>query len=553
MEFSKLAGLFSRLDPISGRLEMTSIVSEFLVTVEEAEIETVTLFLRGRVFPAYDPREIGVAEKLMIKALSDVSGKAQDDINTLLRETGDIGLVAEKVLVSKSQTTLFTETLTLEKVRENLVKLSQLEGKGSMEKKLAYIKELLSRGSPVENKFIVRLTLGELRLGVGDGIIRDAISHAWEVPKELVENAFNLRCNIGEVALIVKREGVLGLESISMNPGRPVRVMLAQKAESLSKVLEKFGIIQAETKYDGARVQVHKSGDEIQLFTRRLENVTKQFPEIVKMCRENISCESCIIEGEIVAVQDIKTHKPLAFQHLSRRIKRKYDIAEIMKKIPVEVNFFDLIYLDGEMKTQAEFSERRRLLEDAVTETGEFRLSKMIVTEDEDEIMRFYQESLDLGHEGVMLKVLDAPYKPGSRVGYMYKLKPVMETLDLVLTGATWGEGRRANWLGSYLLSAYDNETGDFLEIGRMATGFSDEQLAEMTDKARQLIISTKGTSVTLRPQIVVEVAYEEIQKSPTYSSGYALRFPRLVRVREDKSVDDADTLNRVLELSGKA
>ncbi|HHQ44687.1 MAG TPA: ATP-dependent DNA ligase [Candidatus Altiarchaeales archaeon] len=552
MEFNQLSRVLERIEAVSGRLEMTDIVADFISNLNSKDLPTVILFLRGRIFPQYDSRELGIAEKLMVKSLCDVSGKTEAEIHRILRKKGDMGLVAQEIIVSKTQTTLFKETLTLGKVRENLEKLATLEGKGSTDKKLGYIKELLSRATPVDAKYIVKLILGELRLGVGDGTIRDAIAKNADVPKELVENAYNLICDLSEVALIAKEKGHAGLEAVSMECGRPVRVMLAQKAESIESVIEKYGQVQAETKYDGARIQAHKNGEKVELFTRRLENVTKQFPEVVEWCGRQIIAKSCIIEGEIVAVEDRKNRRPLPFQHLSRRIKRKYRISEISRQIPVEVNIFDLIYIDGEMKTKTIFSERRKLLEDSIAPTQSFRLADKIVTADVAEVEKFYKNALDQGHEGVMLKVLDAPYKPGSRVGYMYKVKPVMETLDLVLTGATWGEGRRAKWLGSYLLSTHDSETGEFLEIGRMATGFTDAQLEEMTEKTKDLITLTDGKEVRLKPQIVVEVAYEEIQKSPTYTSGYALRFPRLVRIRDDKSIEDADSLSRVEEIMKK-
>ncbi|MBD3260271.1 MAG: ATP-dependent DNA ligase [Candidatus Altiarchaeales archaeon] len=351
---------------------------------------------------------------------------------------------------------------------------------------------------------------------------------------------------MGEVALTAKRSGGAGLKALSIEPGRPVRVMLSQKTDSVSEILSKFGRMQVETKYDGARIQVHKWEGGLKLFTRRLEDVTKQFPEVVEWSKENVKASSTVIEGEIVALEDGGGRRPRPFQDLSRRIKRKYEIEKVRQEIPVEVNFFDLIYLDGVMKTGESFEARRRLLEESFTPTDSFRLAHSKVTDDERVVEEFYQDSLSLGHEGVMLKVLDAPYKPGSRVGYMYKVKPVLENLDLVVSGATWGEGRRASFLGSYLLSVRDDESGDLLEIGRMATGFSDKQLKRMTDKLKPLITETEGNEVRVKPEVVVEVAYEEIQKSPTYSSGFALRFPRLVRFREDKGVDDADSINRV-------
>ncbi|MBD3388538.1 MAG: ATP-dependent DNA ligase [Candidatus Altiarchaeales archaeon] len=545
MDYSLLTGVYARLEGISGRLEMTDVVAEFIKEVPDESLSTVLLFLRGTPFPSWSSLELGIADKLMVKALSSVSGLAESKLNDLVREKGDIGLVAEEALVSKPQTTLYSETLTVEKVQENLGRLAKLTGKGSQDKKIAYITELLSNASPQDSRYIVRLILGQLRIGVGDGIIRDAIAKAYELDPSVVDRAFNMRPDWGEVALTAKNRGESGLKDYGIIVGQPVKVMLAQKAESLESALEDMGEVELEVKYDGARLQIHKDKDRVSLFTRRLEDVTRQFPEVVKDSLNHVKAASAVIEGEVVAV-DVGTRRPLPFQNLSRRIKRKYDIREMVDKIPVEVNLFDIIYHNGGDKSGLEFRERRQLLSESVDETDRFRLAENLVTTDLKPAENFYKKALDMGHEGVMVKNLKAPYQPGSRVGYMYKLKPVMESLDLVVTGGTWGEGRRASWIGSYLLSVYDPESGGFLEIGRMATGLTDEQLKGLTELFKPLITSQEGRSVVIKPKVVFEVAYEEIQKSPTYSSGYALRFPRLVRVREDKGVEEADTLNRV-------
>jgi DNA ligase 1 len=551
VDFQTLSDVYERLEKTSGRLEMTDIVAGFLREVPDGPLSDVLLFLRGTPFPPWSSLEIGIADKLMVKALSSVSGMAEDKIDVLVSKRGDLGLVAQEILAAKSQTTLFTSALSVEKVKENLVKMVSLTGKGSQDRKFAYLTDILSKASGLESKYAVRLVLGQLRVGVGDGIIRDAIAKAYGVPAEAVERAYNLRPDWGEVAQAAKGSGEAGLAAYGIVLGRPVKVMLAQKAEGLEAALGESEEMELEVKYDGARVQIHKVGDEVTLFTRRLENITKQFPEIVEEGRRNIKAQTAVIEGEIVAI-DPATRRPLPFQNLSRRIKRKYDIKEIIGKIPAEVNLFDIIYLDGKELLDAEFGQRRRALSEVVAQNPRFRLAESLVTKELREAEKFYKKALLAGHEGVMVKNLRAPYQPGSRVGYMYKVKPVMESLDLVVTGATWGEGRRASWLGSYLLSVYDPERGEYLEIGRMATGLTDEQLAELTELFKPLITSQDGREVQIRPQYVFEVAYEEIQRSPTYGSGYALRFPRLVRVREDKGIDEADNIGRVEALMRK-
>lgn len=552
MDYSRLVEVYEELEKTASRLEMTSIVAAFLKEVPLEDLPVIMLFLFGRVFPLWSEKELGVGYKVAIKAISSVSGVSEARIEDILRETGDTGLAAEKVLVKKTHTTLFGGELTVTKVHGNLEKLSSLTGKGSQDKKVSYIVELLSYANPVEGRYIVRTILEELRLGVGSGILRDAIAEAYGADAKLVERAYSLCSDYGEVARVAKTEGNSGLEKIDILPGRPIESMLAQKVDSVEDALKEFGSAAFEVKYDGARVQIHKTGDRIELFTRRLENITKQFPEMVRYAAENISADSAIVEGEMVAVTSMSDRRPRPFQDLSRRLKRKYDIAEVEKEIPVEMNLFDVIYYLGKNIIDMKFSERRRLLTGIIHETDSFKLAEQLVTSDAKDAEKFYKHALGMGHEGVMAKSLDAPYQPGSRVGYMYKIKPIMETLDLVITGATWGEGRRAHWLASFLLAARDRDTGDLLTIGRMGTGFTDELFKELTETLKPQISEEIGKEVKLKPKIVVEVAYEEIQKSPTYTSGYALRFPRLVRIRADKGIEDADTLARIEELSAK-
>ncbi len=549
MDFSKLTKIFHRLEETNSRLEMAAIVADFLKNVPEKDLPQITLFLRGRIFPAWSGKEIGIGNKLVIRAISKVSGTKEDKIEDLIREMGDTGLAAESLLVKKTQTTLFSEKLTLDKVCANLEKLTNLTGNGSQDRKIAYISELLAFAEPEDTRYIIRLILEELRLGIGEGIVKDAIAQAFQVDLKLVEHAYSMSTDLGGVAKTAKQEGCEGLKKITMKTGRPIDVMLAKKIGSLQEALDKLGKPAFEIKYDGARIQIHKENDRIGLYTRRLEDVTKQFPEIVKAAKENIKTGSVIVEGEVVAIKSDKDRSPRPFQDLSRRIKRKYKIPEMTKTIPVEINLFDVIFYCGEDKTREGFLKRRKLLEEIINQTDRFRLAEQIITDDLDAAEVFYRNALELGHEGVIAKNLDAPYQAGSRVGYMYKIKPVMETLDLVIIGATWGEGRRARWLGSYLLAVFDSEREDYMAIGRMGTGFKDKQLEEMTELLREDIIKENGKEVKLKPKVVVEVAYEEIQKSKTYSSGYALRFPRLVRIRVDKSQYDADTPQRIREL----
>ncbi|MFB6075953.1 MAG: ATP-dependent DNA ligase, partial [Candidatus Aenigmatarchaeota archaeon] len=383
------------------------------------------------------------------------------------------------------------------------------------------------------------------------GTVRDSIAKAFDVEAEDVEYAHNLLTDYGKVAKIGKVEGEKGLKKVDLELGRPFKVILAENAPTLEEALEDAEDPAIEYKYDGMRTQIHKDGKDVTIFTRRLENVTHQFPDLANMVNESIAANKCIIEGEAVGLSP--NGKDLVpFQKLSRRVHRKYDIEEMIDKIPVRLELFDVVYAEGENLMDKSQRERRKRLENIVEESDKVRLAKQLETEDIDRAQEFYKEALDAGQEGLMIKNLNAEYKPGKRVGYWYKVKPVLETLDLVIIGAEWGTGKRGNWLSSYSLGIKDPNTGNFLEVGKLGSGLTEEQLEEMTNRLKPLITESNGREVKIKPEVVIEVKYNEIQKSPNYSSGYALRFPRLESFREDKGPEDSDTTKRLISLYEK-
>jgi DNA ligase-1 len=369
-----------------------------------------------------------------------------------------------------------------------------------------------------------------------------------------VEHALNVVADFGEVARVAKDGGLSGLRKVKVEVGKPIQVMLAEKGASLDDVLKKYKKVAVEWKFDGMRAQIHKKGGRVWVYTRRLEDVTRQFPDIVKMARESIRSDDCIVEGEALAVSP-KTGKPMPFQVLSQRVQRKHEIEKTAREVPVQMNFFDVIYVDGRLLIDVPFVERRRTLEKIVKPVkGRVQLAKQITTDDVRHAESFYKSALEARQEGVMLKVLDSSYVFGRHVDGWIKIKPVMETLDLVIVGATWGEGARARWLTSFVLACRDGD--DLLECGMMSTGLTEEEYRGMTTALKPLILSEKGKEVKVRPKIVIEVEYQEIQKSPTYSSGYALRFPAFKNLRPDKGLEDVDTISRVKKLyasQGKA
>ena len=575
MKYEVLVGVYEQLEGTSKRLEKTFYLSEFLKTVSEKDLSRVMLLVQGKVFSAWDERKLGMAARLLLKAINIASGVDVADIEKEWKKTGDLGKTAENVIDRKKQATLFVTELTTDKVFENLQKQAIIEGTGTVDKKVKLIAELLTSAKPKEAKYVIRTVLEDLRVGLGAGTVRDAITWAFfgdeigfkynkennklEVEDrerynsyaEAVQEAIDVA---NDFALVAKkaRKGLSELKEISMEPGKPVKVMLYQKVKTLKDAFETVGKPAAfEYKYDGFRLQIHKKGGEIFLFTRRLDEVTKQFPDVVKFVKENVSGDSFIIDSEAVGY-DINTKKYTAFQNISQRIKRKYDIDMIAKKFPVELDVFDVIYFNGESFIKKPFSERRAVVEKMVkpVELG-IKPAVQLITDDETTAEAFYQKSLDAGNEGVMIKNLSGVYKPGSRVGYGVKLKPTMDTLEVVIVGAEYGEGKRSAWLASFIIAIRDPDTDEVLEIGRVGTGIKEKaeegvSFGQLTDMLKPLIIKEKGKIVWVKPEIVIEVDYEEIQASPTYKSGFALRFPRFVKLREDRGIGDINTLEEV-------
>jgi len=579
MEYSKLVEIYEKLNKTTKRLEKTHIISEFLKEVGTDDMEHIMLLLEGRFFPSYDAREIGVASRLMLKSLSVATGISVEKIENIWKKLGDLGLVAEEIVKTKKQVTLGSTKLTVEKVFDNIRKLAELKGEGTVKRKTLLIAELITSAKPVESKYIVKTMLGEMRIGVGGGAMRDAITWAFfgseigviytkegndievedrEVYNKYlnaVQNAYDVTNEFTEVAKTAKLKGLEGLKKIGMRVGIPIQVMLALKSDTIEEAFETVGKPAAvEFKYDGFRIQCHKDEKgNIKLFTRRLEDVTMQFPDVAEYVKKNVRGKSFIIDSEAVGYGK-ETGKYLPFQNISQRIKRKYDISKMAGDYPVELNVFDIIYFDGKNLINEEFENRRKLLEKIIKqESKKIVLSKSKIASNKEDVEEFFKSSVDAGNEGLMFKSLNSPYKPGARVGYMVKFKHIMETLDLVIVGAEWGEGKRAKWLSSYTIACLD-ENGNFVEVGKVSTGLKEKReegisFEEMTKLLKPLIISGKGKEVKVKPKIVIEVSYEEIQKSPTYESGFALRFPRVINLRPDRGPEEASTLNYVKKL----
>ena len=471
-----------------------------------------------------------------------------------------MGKVSESLAAKKKQSTLHKNTLTTEKVLENLRKLPELEGKGTVGKKLSLITELLSSASPLEALYLVRTLIGDLRIGVKESTVRDAMASAFfpenKENSKKIQEAIDKTNDLASVFDIVKDGKISELERLHLEIGKPIKAMLADKAKTIGEAFEAIGRPAAvEYKYDGFRLIMHKKGDKVIFFTRSLENVTKQFPEIAEYLKKYVKGDSFILDSEAVGF-DKKTKEYKPFQDISQRIRRKYDIGKLQNELPVEINVFDILYYNGKSLLDEPFEKRTALVR-KIIKSVPYKIipSKQIITDDEALASKFYKQALKDNQEGVMFKNLKAGYQPGRRVGHMLKIKPSEKDLDLAITGAEYGTGKRSGWLSSFILSCRDKKTGEFLEIGRFGTGVKEKSTKEsgigisfdeLTEKLRPYFLEEKGKMVKIKPKIVISVTYQEIQKSTNYNSGFALRFPRFTALRPDKHPNEVASLEEV-------
>jgi len=446
------------------------------------------------------------------------------------------------------QLTLLERELTVMEVRLRFDALADTVGAGSKEKKERLIKALLSASSPLETKFLVRIFIHEMRTGFYEGLMEQAVSQAFQIPLEIVQKAVMVIGDVGEAAAIAKEQGEEGLAKARFRVFRPIRLMMAQTAADVSEALNVHsGKAAFEYKLDGARVQIHIRGNEVKIFSRRLTDVTVSLPEVTDIIQKNVEAENAILEGEVIAVDS--QGNPVPFQYLMRRLKRVHAVGKMVEEVPVRLYLFDVLYLNGESLISTPYDLRRKILSDNI---GQILQTDQLVTDNVEEAERFLEAAMDAGHEGLVAKEINSEYTPGIRGKHWLKVKPVLDPLDLVIVAAEYGYGRRHEWLSDYHLAARDVEEGEYLIVGKTFKGLTDEEIIKMTGKLKKLIITEVGRKVTVVPKIVVEVLYNEIQKSPKYKSEMALRFARISRIREDKTPEEADTIQKVREIYTK-
>lgn len=551
MLFKELVDEYERLRTTSSRLEKTAMIAGYIKGLPADDLPLVVTFLTGRIFPTWDQRKTGIASQSMIKIISSITHNSESAVIDSYKKTGHLGVTAEEMFKKRKQVTFFEpEDITVKELYEVFSELARVSGAGSATKKQKILIGILSRATPKEALYIVSLAIEYVLSGAKEGIMEDAIASAFGIDAELVRRAHMITSDLGETAKIAKLEGTEGLANITIKPMRPVRPMLAQNVSSVQEALDAMGgSAEFETKYDGARLQIHKAGKEVKLFSRRLEDLTDALPEIVNYVRESVSSDTAILDSECIAI-DKATSRPIPFQNILTRLRRIHKVEETQKQFPLILRPFDVLYNNGVSTMDLPFRERRQMLEMIIiANNGEIRPADAMVTGDDTLVQEMFARSIKSGNEGLMAKDLNAAYTPGVRGKKMVKIKAVLDTLDLAIVSAEWGHGRKAGWLTSFEVAAVDDETGDYLVLGRVASGFSDEQLMEITERLKPLITGEHERIADVAPEIIVEVKFEEIQKSPGYNSGYALRFPRLVRIREDLSPEEVNSFSRVMNI----
>jgi len=574
MEFSIIAEIFERMEGTTKRIELTNLLVELLKKTPKKIIPNAVYLLQGIIRPNFEGVELGVAEKLAIRAISKSSGLSIKKIEDDYKKCGDLGITASNILKLKTQTTFTAEKITLERVYETLFRIAKLVGKGSQDLKMKYISSLLNDATPLEAKFVIKILLGTLRLGIAENTIMDALAIAFtgkKENKEQIENAYNVSSDLGKVSLLIATDGIDEIKKFKISLFSPIRPMLADRVKSEKEAIKKMPEgFAAEYKLDGERVQIHKQANEIVLFSRRLENITQYYPDIVENVKKSLSVNEGVFEAEIVPVNE-NTGEFLPFQELMHR-RRKYKLEKAISQYPITVNFFDVLYFDKKDCLNLEYSERRKILEKLVNEDNFSKLVPMLLVKNENEIEDFLENSINSGCEGLMLKTLDAPYRAGARGSNWLKLKreyrnELGDSLDLIVIGAYFGRGRRTGLYGTLLLGTYNPDKDNFPSVCKVGTGFTDESLDQLyqilsnkiTLKKNSRVVSEMEADVWFEPELVLEIVASEITLSPIHKtglnlirkgSGFALRFPKFTgKIRYEKAVEDASTDEEVLTL----
>ncbi|MEM2949398.1 MAG: ATP-dependent DNA ligase [Candidatus Bilamarchaeaceae archaeon] len=569
MHFKEVAEVFDKVESKSGRIEMTGLLAGLFKKADSKEIEKLVYFVQGVVAPPFEGIELGLGERFAIDAIASATGYSQKDVEAHFKKTGDLGITAEELLKKKKQLSLSKSEMTIIYLHEALMRIAKTSGPGSNELKKRYLAELLNSASPLEARYIIRFVLGRLRLGVGDPTILDALSVArfgdksW---RERLERAYDVCSDIGYVARLFY-EDEKKVERFTVQPFKPLMPALAERLSTPEEIIEKIGECASEGKYDGFRLQVHKSGENVELYSRRLDRMTHMFPEIVDAVKR-LKEKEIILEGEALAYNK-KEGRYYSFQETIQR-KRKYGVEEAKKELPLNLFCFDLLYLNGKDYTTEPYSKRRAALEKVIPidREGILKLSEQKIVKTAEELQECFEDAINRRLEGIMAKDLNAPYTAGKRKFAWIKLKKsygkAVDTIDGVIVGYYLGKGARAEFkFGGLLIAVYNPDRNKYETVAKIGSGFSEEEMVSLKRALDKIKRKEPPKDLDYRikpdfwvePEYVVEVAFDEITLSPIHTcglhedKGYALRFPRMLRLREDRSAKEATTTDEVKEM----
>ena len=569
MRFSKLVDYLAQLEATTKRLEMTATLGALFKEASEEDIAPIIYLTQERLGPAFEPIDFGIGEALAAEALAKAAGKDKETIKKLYKQHGDYGIVAEKLLGDEAK------KLTVAQVFERLQAIATTSGEGTVAQKTDLLADLLGKLAGREARYVLRIPLGRLRLGIGDPTVMEGLSWSKTGDKSLrppIERAYNVCSDLGQVARVFKAEGVDALVKIQVEVGNPVRMALAERAKNAEDIVTRLGKCAIENKYDGLRCQVHKQGDAVRIFSRNLEETTTMFTDIVEGIRKQIKARTAILEGEALSY-DPETGEFHPFQVTMQR-KRKYDLEEMTVKFPLRLVAFDLLYFDGKDFTGQAYSKRHATLESIIAPGERVEISQHLVTQDAKEIEKYFMSAITSGLEGIMAKRLDSKYQAGARNFNWIKLKRsyqghLSDTVDGVVVGYLRGRGMRARFgIGALLVAVYDDRQDKFATIAKIGTGFSDTEWPKMRALLDKIAVERQPARVEavltpdvwVEPKYVIEMHADEITRSPIHTAGkvgdepgYALRFPRVVGfVRTDRKAEDATTVKEILKMFEK-
>ena len=582
MKFKELARYFQKLEETSSRLSLIDILSDlFMKTQSAEELEEVCYLIQGRIAPFFEATEIGMAEKTVAQSVANAYGISQSDVLKLFNKLGDMGKAIEQLAqlsLKTSRPSLFDSSdnkkfdYSIKEVFEVLKEIAKTSGNGTVEKRQVFLTDLLKKMDSLSAKYLVRIPLGNLRLGIGDPTILDGLAKALlgdKSRRSLLEGAYNRTSDLGLIAKVLKTKGIQAVENLDIQIGKPIRAELCERLPSPQKVIEKLERVDVQYKYDGFRVQIHKNGDNVYMFSRNLENMTHMFPELIKATLKQVKAKTVILDTEALAYHP-QSEEFLPFQETTKR-RRKHGIEEMAKKLPLKAFVFDILYKDGKSLIDKPLTERLEILRETVIGDETLIPTKNEIVSDPTRLQTLLDDSISKGLEGLVVKRLESKYEAGGRNFNWVKLKrhsagELHDTIDCVVLGYITGKGKRTEFgAGALLVGIYDDKKDEFVTVSRIGTGLSDEEWREIHTRADKIRLDHKparvnsliSPSVWIEPRIVIEVLADEITRSPMHTSGmqdgnpgYALRFPRLVTFRgADKKAEDATTVKELVEM----